>query len=276
MKNYVWILKSSLMNTAYKLRITTCVNPDECVLDYVSMIVKDLENYYSDTKVIIRGKKTVKSFFIESDIPLLIIQKNGIYLYTQIDNKISYQESTMNIKYKQYVKTGILPPLVAAVTDNADASLLIADCTMGLGNDLMLMARTLQRANFYAYEQNFYIHFAIKWSMNYYCNVINPELREAFNSINFVFGSIEQDDTLFDVIYVDCLYQNTVDTSNISALVNFLTGDKQDARSLLDNVVQRDAKLVLRAEYNSPLISQYPFEMNIRRNTITHYGILKK
>ncbi len=264
------------MNTAYKLRITTCVNPDECVLDYVSMIVKDLENYYSDTKVIIRGKKTVKSFFIESDIPLLIIQKNGIYLYTQIDNKISYQESTMNIKYKQYVKTGILPPLVAAVTDNARAPLLIADCTMGLGNDLMLMARTLQRANFYAYEQNFYIHFAIKWSMNYYCNVINPELREAFNSINFVFGSIEQDDIEFDVIYVDCLYQNTVDTSNISALVNFLTGDKQDERSLLDNVVQRNAKVVLRAEYNSPLVSQYPFEMNIRRNTITHYGILKK
>ncbi|MCO4095437.1 hypothetical protein [Macrococcoides canis] len=264
------------MSTAYKLRITTCVNPDECVLDYVSMIVKDLENYHSETRVIIRGKKTVKSFFSESDIPLLIIQKNGIILYTQIDNKISYQESTMNIKYKQYVKTGVLPPLVAAVSDNADASLLIADCTMGLGNDLMLMARILQHANFYAYEQNFYIHFAIKWSMNYYCNVINPELSAAYHSINFVFGSIEQEATQFDVIYVDCLYKNTVDSSNISPLVTFLTGDKQNEKALLDDVVRRDAKVVLRAEYNSPLISQYPFEMNIRRNTITHYGILKK
>lgn len=264
------------MNTAYKLRITTCVNPDECVLDYVNMIVKDLDNYNTDTEVIIRGKKTVKSFFIQDDMPLLVIQKNGVYLYTQSDNKISYQESTMNIKYKQYLKTGMLPPLVAAVTDNASAPLHIADCTMGLGNDLMLMARTLQHAKFYAYEQNFYIHFAIKWSMNYYCNVINPELRAAYDSINFVFDSIEQDDIEFDVIYVDCLYQNTVDASNISPLVTFLAGDKQDERSLLDSVVQRNAKVVLRAEYNSPLISQYPFKMNIRRNTITHYGILKK
>ncbi|MEA7863976.1 hypothetical protein ONO26_23115, partial [Salmonella enterica subsp. enterica serovar Anatum] len=115
------------MNTAYKLRITTCVNPDECVLDYVNMIVKDLDNYNTDTEVIIRGKKTVKSFFIQDDIPLLVIQKNGVYLYTQSDNKISYQESTMNIKYKQYLKTGMLPPLVAAVTDNAGAPLHIAD-----------------------------------------------------------------------------------------------------------------------------------------------------
>lgn len=45
------------MNTAYKLRITTCVNPDECVLDYVNMIVKDLDNYNTDTEVIIREKR---------------------------------------------------------------------------------------------------------------------------------------------------------------------------------------------------------------------------
>lgn len=262
------------MKTVNFLRVTTCVKPDANVLMYVENIRNDLQQYNIQYQLTERKKRTIKSLFTNSTTPILIIQKNGIYLYISPDEKISYQESTMNIKFKEYKKSGVLPPLVQMIAEDENCTQRIADCTMGLGNDLMLMALTLPHAQFTAFEQNFYIHFSIKWSMHYYCNHINRDLKQAFDRIQFQYGTVVQSNTVYDIYYVDCLYQNTIETSNINHLVKFVNNDEQNDDVLLDYVTSKYGKVVLRAEYNSPIIKDYGFIMSVRRNTVTHYGYL--
>ncbi|WP_414043122.1 class I SAM-dependent methyltransferase [Macrococcus sp. EM39E] len=258
------------------LRITTCVKPDALILKYLNDIVNDIKSYHDVTfEVINRSKLTIKNLFDNNSTPLLVIQQTGVVLYTSIDNKIFYHENTTRVKYKAYQSKDHVPPLVELIQDEKIETKIIIDATMGMANDLLLMAMTMPDSRFYAFEENFYIHFAIKWGIQFYYQELYDGILKT-ERIQFVYGNILNNISILKeagIIYLDPMYEETVETSNIASLVKVVTHNIQDDRQLLNTIFEHfTGKVILRAHFKSRLIHEYQFIMNIRKQTKTHYG----
>lgn len=265
------------MTTAkIKLRITTWAKPDSLILNYLEDIISDI-NSYSEVayEVIDRRKLTIKNLFEGDTTPVLVVQHSGVILYTSIENKIFYHENTTRVKYKAYIAGNHVPPLVELVQDESMNASVIIDATTGMANDLILMALTNKDSIFYAFEDNFYIHFAIKWGIHFYYNEIAHNKLD-ITRIHFIFGSVVSHIDILsqaNIIYLDPMYEETVVTSNIASLVNVVTHDIENDRKLLNTIFEYfTGKVILRAHYKSSLIRDYQFIMNVRKQTKTHYG----
>lgn len=265
------------MTTAkYHLRITTCVKPDALMLNYLNHIVNDIKKYEDVSfEVINRRKLTINNLFDVSTTPVLVIQKTGVVLYTTSNNKIFYHENTTRVKYKAYLSGDHIPPLVELVQDPSINANIIIDATTGMGNDLILMALTMPDSTFYAFEENFYIHFAIKWGIQFhYHELYDGDLDIA--RIHFVYGSVAEHLSRLkeaDIVYLDPMYEETVETSNIASLVHVVAHNIEGDRLLLNTIFEHvTGKVILRAHFKSSLIHDYQFIMNVRKQTKTHYG----
>ncbi|MFC6291452.1 hypothetical protein BHU61_04505 [Macrococcus epidermidis] len=265
------------MTTAkIKLRITTCVKPNRLILNYLKCIVTDVKTY-SDVnyEVIERKKLTIKNLFEEDTTPVMVIQQTGVVLYTSDENKIFYHENTTRVKYKAYVTGNHVPPLIELIQDDSINTDIIIDATTGMANDLILMALTMENSIFYAFEDNFYIHFAIKWGVHFYFNVLEKNKLD-ISRIHFIYGSVVNHIGILNqahVIYLDPMYEETVVTSNIASLVKVVTYDIESDRKLLNTIFEHfRGKVILRAHFKSSLIRDYQFTMNVRKQTKTHYG----
>lgn len=261
-----------------KLRITTCVKPDSLILKYLEEIISDVKTYSDVTYTVInRRKLTIKNLFEDDGTPVLVIQQSGVVLYTAVDNKIFYHENTTRVKYKSYISGNDIPPLVDLIQDESVNTDVIIDATTGMANDLILMAMTMKRSTFYAFEDNFYIHFAIKWGVRFYFKE-NAKNQLDTSRIHFIYGHIMHRLDLLQsahLIYLDPMYEETITTSNISALVNVVKHDIKSDRKLLDTIFEHfTGKVILRAHYKSRLIHEYEFIMRVRKQTKTHYGYL--
>lgn len=265
------------MTTAnIKLRITTCVKPDNVILKYLKDIISDIKSYSDVTyEIVDRRKLTIKNLFEDDHTPVMVIQQTGIVLYTSAENKIFYHENTTRVKYKAYLSGNYIPPLVELLQDESVSSDIIIDATTGMANDLILMTLTMEASIFYAFEDNFYIHFAIKWGVHYYYNVIAPNKLE-LSRINFIFGSVVNHIDILkraNIIYLDPMYEETVETSNIASLAKVVSHDIECDRRLLDTIFEHfTGKVILRAHFKSSLIRDYQFIMKVRKQTKTHYG----
>lgn len=265
------------MTTAnIKLRITTCVKPDSLILNYLEDIISDI-NSYSEVayEVIDRRKLTIKNLFEGDTTPVLVIQHSGVILYTSIENKIFYHENTTRVKYKAYVTGNHVPPLIELIQDESISSEIIIDATTGMANDLILMALTMDDSIFYAFEDNFYIHFAIKWGVQFYFNEI-ANYKLDLSRIHFIYGNVVNHIDILrqaQIIYLDPMYEETVEASNIASLVNVVSHDIKSDRMLLNTILEHfSGKVILRAHFRSSLIREFQFIMNVRKQTKTHYG----
>lgn len=265
-----------MITAKIKLRITTCVKPDSLILKYLEDIISDINSYSEVTyEVIDRRKLTIKNLFEDDLTPVLVIQQTGVVLYTSVGNKIFYHENTTRVKYKAYVSGNHVPPLVELIHDESINTDIIIDATTGMANDLILMALTMEDGIFYAFEDNFYIHFAIKWGVHFYFNVLEKNKLET-SRIHFIYGSVVNHMGILNqsqIIYLDPMYEETVVTSNIAPLVNVVNHDIESDRKLLNTIFEHfRGKVILRAHYKSSLIRDFKFIMNVRKQTKTHYG----
>ncbi|MGK0554031.1 hypothetical protein [Macrococcus capreoli] len=268
------------MNTVnLQLRITTCVAPDPFIFNYLSNITDDLNNHYKNViyEVIDREKLTIKKLFETCSTPLLVILHKGIILYTSRDNKIFYHENTTRVKYKAYIAGKDIPPLINLIQDPKVNQQVIIDATMGMANDLTLMALTMTTTTFFAFEENFYIHFAVKWGMLFHFNEINKGGID-ISRIHFIYGNITNHIDIFskaNIIYLDPMYEETITTSNIASLRQVTEYNREQNIKLLNTIFKSfKGKIILRAHYKSHLIDDYGFNMTIRKQSKTHYGYL--
>lgn len=260
------------------LRITTCVHPDAFILNYVDQIINDIKSYSGTTyEVITRKKHTIKQLFETSDARLLVVLHTGIVLYTNANNKIFYHENTTRVKLKAYEKQDYTPPLIQLVKDGRESPNVIIDATCGMANDLILMARVFPDCTFYAFEYDFFIHFAIKWGVWFHYREINKQL-SLIDSIQFIYGSVTAHPNLFNaaqIVYLDPMYEQTIETSNIATLANFVDNSEEANQHLLDEIMNSfQGRLILRAHYKSPLFHKYPFEKVIQKRSKTHFGYI--
>lgn len=257
------------------LRITTCVKPDALILNYLEKITNDIKQYENVVyRVIERKKLSISSLFDIDESPLLVIQHDGIVLYTAADNKIFYHENTTRVKYKSLINQGNIPPLIEMFDKDSEVKIVI-DATMGMANDLILMALSLPGCKFYAFEENFYIHFAIKWGIIFYYAEINKDFLDT-DRIHFVYGNVVNRIDILQkaqVIYVDPMYEETVKQSNIASLVKFVDHHLPNDYKLLNFICSNfSGKVILRAHFRSGLINDFGFKMNVRKQSKTHYG----
>ncbi|MCE4957026.1 hypothetical protein [Macrococcoides caseolyticum] len=236
----------------------------------------DIKSYaHVFVKLIPRKKRTIKQLFESDCTPLIVVLQSGIVLYTDENNKIFYHENTTKVKYKAYLNEHVTPPLIQLLNDDKIDNGIIIDATTGLANDLTLMTKFFPQSTFYAFESNFFIHMAIKWGFIFYYNeLVQNEIDTS--TIHFIYGSVEQHQAILqssEVIYIDPMYEETIDTSNIASLVNFISYTPDRDAQLLDTIFKKfSGKIILRCHYKSQLIEKYQFNMQVRKYSKTHYG----
>ncbi|TDM04235.1 class I SAM-dependent methyltransferase [Macrococcus carouselicus] len=256
------------MSTANKVRITSSVKTDDVIFSHIEKAEDELQKMGQSVEVIRRDKKTIAELFRESDVPLIVISHHLPLLYFDSSSKIVYHENTMRFKLKAFDKRGELPPLVNLMAVPLDSALQIVDTTMGMGNDLMLMASMLKNCQFHAYEQHPLIYFVISQGIKQF----HPALSER---IQFHYGTADSAILrIADIVYADPMFEETVDQqSGMEVLHQVISYD--DNASFIRYLLQYSRLVILKAHFRSPLFEEFGFDVQLRKSTKSHFGIKK-
>ncbi|GGB06011.1 hypothetical protein ERX37_02795 [Macrococcus hajekii] len=256
------------MSTVSKVRITSPVKTDDVIFSNIQRAAEQLKEIGVEVEVISRMKKTINDFFKESTIPLIVISHQLPLLYFDSTSKIVYHENTGKFKLKAFYRRGEIPPLIQMMARPLDTGLSIVDSTMGMGNDLILMATILEKSEFHAYETHPLIYFVISEGIKQF----HPELSAR---ITFHYGLADQKVLQqADYVYADPMFEETIpQQSGMEVLHDF--AEQMDSTSFIRYLTDYSDIVILKAHFRSPLFQHFNFDVQPRRNTKTHFGIKK-
>ncbi|ULG70984.1 class I SAM-dependent methyltransferase [Macrococcus brunensis] len=256
------------MNTASKVRITSPVKTDDVIFSHIEKAADKLSAIGVKVEVLARGKKTIKDFFRISDVPLIVISHQLPQVYFDSESKIVYHENTTCFKMKAFERRGELPPLIDMMQVNINDRHTIVDTTMGMGNDLVLMATVLRNSYFHAFETHPLVYFVISEGIVQH----HPELK---GRIIFHYGSADSERLKSaDIVYADPMFEETIaQQSGMAVLHRIVPSDHNE--DFVRYLLKYSRCLILKAHFRSPLFDRFGFEVQVRRSTKSHFGIKK-
>ncbi|UTH12833.1 class I SAM-dependent methyltransferase [Macrococcus equipercicus] len=257
------------MSIVSKVRITSPVKTDDVIFLMMKQTQAELALLVPDMAIerVTRRKQTITELFKTDDSPVIVISRQLPVLYFSADEKIVYHENTMNFKLKRFHKYGEVPPLIAVMPVELTSRAVIVDATMGLGNDLMLMAHMLKSARFHAFEAHPLIYYVIKEG------IIRYYSEELTGRITFHYGTACDDIVAAsDVVYADPMFETTISQdSGMQVLTNHV---QQADHDFLAALIVHAPCVILKAHFRSPLFQQYGFQVAVRKSSKSHFGII--
>lgn len=260
----------SLMNTVSKVRITSSVKVDDVIFSAVKRAAQQLKELepHMDIEIVSRKKKTIKELFKTEETPVIVVSHQLPILYFSPSEKIVYHENTMRLKVKQYEQTGVLPTLIHVINQQVEEPKTIIDCTMGMANDLMLLALMYPDTQLYACEQHPLLFYVISEGILQFYD------ESVISNIHFYYGSaLNIDIEAADVIYMDPMFEQSINqTSGVHILAQHID---DDAAELVEGMAGKGTVSILKAHYRSSLFELYDFKVDVRKTSSHQYGIKK-
>ncbi|TDM13252.1 class I SAM-dependent methyltransferase [Macrococcus lamae] len=261
------------MNIVSKVRITSPVKTDDVIFLMMKQAYSELQSLELDlsVEIIPRRKRTIKELFKNDSSPVIVISHHMPVLYFSAEEKVFYHENTMRFKLKRFNKYGDLPPLIEILPVASSDAVTIVDATMGMGNDLMLMAHILIAAEFHAFETHPLIYFVIKEG------IVKYHAADITERITFHYGSAVRNSLVStaDIVYADPMFETTIGQNSGMQVINRQITTEHNEQ-LVSELVKSSQCIILKAHFRSQLFVQFGFDVIIRKSSKSHFGILKK
>ncbi|WP_052327391.1 class I SAM-dependent methyltransferase [Nosocomiicoccus massiliensis] len=218
-----------------------------------------------------RYKQSVKQLMSRSN-DILIIGKEKVQ-YISKEGTFTYHPNFAQVRLRRILKGEDDPFLEATNLTSTDKFL---DCTMGLASDSLIAAYVTDSVTSLESVCSIYLTVSIGLMKYRYTlqQLENAAKRLTTYNIDAYSYLKEQPDNSYDVVYVDPMYDEAVQSEGIHSL-------KQHANyaSLTEDLIEEAKRVaakrvVLKAHYNSPLFKKFGFMQCIRKNTVSHYGVI--
>lgn len=255
--------------------VTTAGRPDELSMYLAQKACTELDLSFEPRK-----KRSVVKMSEQLDANIIVAGKNRYEYYPKgASAPFFFHPNSAAFRLKRVARGEEDPFLEACQLQEGDSFL---DCTLGMGADAMLAAFIVgEKGKVIGLEVSPNIAFIVRAGMQTYDTSELP-LTECMRNIQVIQKEAieylrEQQDSSFDVVYMDPMFEETIEESN-----NFEA--LRDAGSHLHlteqwvNEAFRVAKkqVVVKAHYKSNVFEQFGFERAIRLTAKFHYGVLMK
>ncbi len=255
--------------------VTTAGRPDNLSETLAKKACESLQ-----VEFIPRNKRSVAAISKEYNANVIVAGKNRYEYYAKGANApFFFHPNSAAFRLKR-VARGELDPMLEACKLEVGNSFL--DCTLGIGSDSMLAAFAVgETGKVIGIELNENIAFIVARGIKTYDTTELP-LTSCMRQIEVLHADAvtylkQQPDNSFDVVYMDPMFEETIEESN-----NFEALRKAgDHTSLTEEWVSealRVAKkrVVLKGHFKSSLFETFGFKRDIRLSAKFHYGVIEK
>lgn len=257
-----------------KTLVTTAGRPDPTSQQLAERACQSLHVPFVE-----RRKRSVKKIAQFEKSNVIVAGKNRYEYYPYgIEKPFFFHPSSAAFRLKR-VARGEHDPFLNAMNLKKGDSVL--DCTLGIGSDSMLAVFAVgETGKVVGCEGNPNIAFIVREGMQNYDITELPLLKCMQRIIVVPAIAIDylrkQPDQSFDVVYMDPMFEETIEESTNFAPLRFAGLHEQ----LTDEWVaeaKRVAKrrVVLKAHFRSSLFEHYHFKRDIRLNAKFHYGVIE-
>ncbi len=177
-------------------------------------------------------------------------------------------------------RKGMTDDLLAALRLNKGDRVL--DCTLGRGSDSIVIAAAVgDRGEVVGVEKKHAIAYVVQEGLQTYVSS-DEQVNEAMRRIKVVRKDAvdylrKQPDCSFDVIYIDPMFEQTVEaSSNFASLKKVATNDQLTEEWIQEAFRVARKRVVLKDHYRSTRFEYYGFHRLTRPSSKTHYGVLEK
>lgn len=227
-----------------------------------------------------RNKRSVATICKEYNANVIVAGKNRFEYYAKGANApFFFHPNSAAFRLKR-VARGEADPMLEACRLEVGYSFL--DCTLGIGSDSMLAAFAVgETGKVVGIESNENIAFIVARGIETYDTTELP-LTSCMRQIEVVHADAvtylkQQQDNSFDVVYMDPMFEETIEESNNFEVLR-KAGDHTSLTEEWISEALRVAKqrVVLKGHFKSTLFEQFGFKRDIRLSAKFHYGVIEK
>ena len=227
-----------------------------------------------------RKKRSVALLTKTYECPLFIRGAHRLeYVEPQSLTPFFFHPDTAMFRIKGERK-GIADELLAALQLHRGDRVL--DCTLGRGSDSIVIAAAVgEKGEVVGVEKKRAIAYVVQEGLQTYVSS-DEQVNEAMRRVKVVQQDAvdylrKQPDGSFDVIYIDPMFEQTVEaSSNFSSLREVATNDRLTEEWIREAVRVAKKRVVLKDHYRSKRFERHQFQRIVRPSSKTHYGVLEK
>ncbi|MEH7346642.1 class I SAM-dependent methyltransferase [Bacillus sp. JJ1532] len=255
--------------------ITTAGRTNEDMTTYAINIAKELESNYVERK-----KRSVAAIQkIEKD-DCIVVGKERLELYPigEKDPFFFHPNSAM-FRIKRIMK-GEHDPFIEAASICSGKTVL--DCTLGLASDSIVASFVAgKEGKVTGIEANPFLAYMVNKGLKSW-NADIPMMNEAMKQIRvvnmFSLSYLESlPDHCYDIVYFDPMFEEHIlESDGIKALSRFAVYE-DITQKLIDEALRvARERVVLKDHFRSSRFERFKFDVNIRKSSKFHFGVLKK
>jgi len=254
--------------------ITTCLRPDNSIINRAIKVSKDLDTTFEkrkelsifemqnkyDSPILVVGKKRLELFNLNSDEPFFFHPNSAVFRIRRLLN-------------------GEHDPFCDACSLEEGDSLL--DCTLGLASDSIVASfKVGEEGQVIGLEKNKTISYLVKegiktdqQNIENWNQILNRIQVHNIAHLNYL---KEQKDKSIDVIYFDPMFQEEINESNGIKKIKSLA----EYDSILEETIEEAKrvgrkKVVLKDHFRSDRFKKYGFHQLIRKSAQFHFGYIE-
>lgn len=255
--------------------VTTAGRPDEESYHLAKQISEDLH-----VPFVPRKKRSVLKLSHLYDANVIVAGKNRFEYYAKgSSTPFFFHPDTAAFRLKRLQKGETEPFAESCALQEGDSFL---DCTLGIGSDAIIASFLVgEKGKVVGLEVEPVIAYLVRRGLHDY-ETSNLPLKRSMERIQVVnVEAVEflkqQADGLFDVVYLDPMFEQTIEESN-----NFESLREVGSRRPLTEEWVREAyrvakkRVVLKAHFRSTLFEDFGFDRKVRLTSKFHFGVMEK
>ncbi len=258
-----------------KVIVTTAGRPDEESFQLAKQISEELHVRY-----VPRKKRSVAKIGNLYQANVIVAGKNRFEYYAKgSSTPFFFHPDTAAFRLKR-LERGETEPFIESCGLQPGDSFL--DCTLGIGSDAIIASFAVgESGKVVGVEVDPIISYLVRRGLKEY-ETTDPVLKQAMERIQVIHAEAveflkKQPDSSFDVVYLDPMFEETIEESN-----NFESLREVGSHHPLTEEWVKEAyrvakkRVVLKAHFRSTHFEDLGFERKVRLTSKFHYGVLEK
>lgn len=254
--------------------ITTTETASEESIIRAKQVEKDLNSTY-----VVRNKVTVSQLKEAYKDDFLVVSKDRLTIYPYPEGEpLFFHPNSASFRIKRLQK-GEDDPFLSAT--KLKEGMFMLDCTLGLASDSIIASYAVgATGRVIGIEGNPFLAYIVKHGLYDWHAKLKEQNRamrriEVVNALYLDYLMSCPIDSV-DVIYFDPMFTDAIeDSDGIQALRSFAL--YTDLSSTVIEEAKRVARsrIVLKDHFRSPRFEQYGFEVNVRKTSRFHFGVME-
>jgi hypothetical protein len=254
--------------------ITTCLRPDNSIINRAIEVSKDL-----DSTFVKRNELSISEMHREFNMPILVVGKKRLELFPLNSTEPFFFHPNSAVFRIRRLLNGEHDPFCDACSLQEGDSIL--DCTLGLASDSIVASfKVGENGQVIGLEKNKTIAYLVKEGMktdsqnieNWH-DILN---RIEVCNIDHLSYLKEQKDKSIDVIYFDPMFQEEINESNGIKKIKSLA----EYDSIMEETIEEAKRVgrkrvVLKDHFRSDRFKKYGFKQLIRKSSQFHFGYIE-